>query len=220
MADFAPPATPPMLDEHAIHVWLLALESASDHRAVAAAARALLDRLLAAYAGLDDPPQIARTERGKPFAPSLPDIDFNLSHAKDHVLIAFARGQPLGIDIERIDRRIEIEDLARRYFSAAEADSLERMPAASRHAVFLRLWTCKEAVLKALGEGIAFGLDRVSFGLDAYGFPTGVSTLDPDAGTPDSWRLALLEPAPGFLGALAWQGPERRVRTFRAGRDA
>ncbi|HEY6986552.1 MAG TPA: 4'-phosphopantetheinyl transferase superfamily protein [Rhodanobacteraceae bacterium] len=213
-------AAPGPLDDDEIHLWLLAIDGAPDHRTVAARTQVLLARLLTRYANLYAPPQIVRTERGKPFAPELPDLDFNLSHAKDHVLIAIARRQPLGVDIERIDRRIEIEDLARRYFSRAEADAIERLPTGTRTAAFLRLWTCKEAVLKALGEGIAFGLDRVSFDLDAEGFPTGVADLVPEAGTTESWRLALLEPAPGFLGALAWQGPERKVRTFRAGPDA
>lgn len=209
----------PLADDE-IHLWLLSVHGPADHRAVAARAHALLARLLMQYANLDRAPELARTERGKPFAPALPHIDFNLSHAKDHVLIAVAREQPVGVDLERLDRRIEIEDLARRYFSVAEAEALDRLTDALRPTAFLRLWTCKEAVLKALGEGIAFGLDRVAFGLDAGGFPTGVTELVPEAGSAESWRLALLEPTPGFLGALAWSGPERKVRTFRAGPDA
>jgi len=210
----------PSLAHDEIHLWLLTVDGSPDHRTVAARARALLTRLLTQYADLDAAPEIARTERGKPFAPALAQIDFNLSHARDHVLIAVARGQPLGVDLERVDRRIEIEDLARRYGSTSEADALDALPEVSRPVAFLRLWTCKEAVLKALGEGIAFGLDRVSFGLDSGGLPTGLAALTSEAGPLDSWRLVLLEPAPGFLGALAWQGPERRVRTFRAGPDA
>ena len=203
-----------------IHVWLLSVGGTPDHRTVAARAHALLSRLLIQHANLDREPELARTERGKPFAPALPHIDFNLSHARDHVLIAISREQSLGVDLERVDRRIEIEDISRRYFSTAEADALEALPETLRPAAFLRLWTCKEAVLKAVGEGIAFGLDRVSFGLDSDGFPTGLAGMAPEVGPAESWRLALLEPASGFLGALAWRGAERRVRTFRTGPDA
>ena len=213
---FEPVASPPSLADDEIHLWLLSLDGTPHHKAVAAAAHALLGRLIVRYANRETAPEIARTDRGKPFAPSLPEIDFNLSHARDHVLIAIARGQPLGVDLERVDRKIEVDDLARRFFAPTEADALAILPAEHRLAAFLRLWTCKEAVLKALGEGIAFGLDRVAFALDADGAPVGLAALAPEAGSAVEWQLVRLEPARGFLGALAWRGPPRRVRAFLA----
>ena len=216
-AAFAHFASPPALDDASVHLWLLAIEHAPDHRAVAAAAHALLGRLLASYAGLDHPPVIARTGRGKPYAPALAGIDFNLSHARDHALIAIARNQSLGVDLERIDRKLDAHDLARRFFSEREAAALDAMPEAERATAFLRLWTCKEAVLKALGAGISFGLDRVAFDLDASGSPTALADVDSEAGDAAGWRLSLLEPAPGFLGALAWHGAPRQIRAFVAG---
>jgi 4'-phosphopantetheinyl transferase len=172
--------------------------------------------MLMHYAEVREVPALARSQRGKPFAPSLPSIDFNLSHARDHVLIAVARGQPLGVDIERIDRNVDIEGLSRRFFAASEADALDALPETLRAEAFVRLWTCKEAVLKALGEGLAFGLERVAFALDGAGMPTGLAALASEAGRLDAWQLALLEPASGFLGALAWQGRPRTIRAFVA----
>jgi len=218
-AAFACSASPPALDDASVHLWLLAIGHAPDHRAVAAGAHALLGRLLATYAGLDHPPVIARTGRGKPYAPALAVIDFNLSHARDHALIAIARGQPLGVDLERVDRKLDAHDLARRFFSKREADALDALPEAQRATAFLRLWTCKEAVLKALGAGISFGLDRVAFELDATGSPTAIAEIAPEAGDAAGWRVALLEPTPGFLGALAWHGAPRQIRAFVAAAD-
>jgi 4'-phosphopantetheinyl transferase len=206
----------PALPNDEIHVWLLQIDARLGHRQVAAAAHSLLGRLLTHYSGIDRPPEIERTERGKPFAPSLPGIDFNLSHAHDHVLIAITRGQPLGIDIERIERDVDVDALSRRFFAATEADALDALPEAIRAAAFVRLWTLKEAVLKALGEGLAFGLDRVAFALEGAGLPTGLAALAGEAGASDAWQLALLEPAPGFLGALAWRGGPRTIRAFVA----
>jgi len=216
IGQFVSPSSPPLLADDDIHLWLLVLDAALKPREVTTAAHSLLGKLLARYSGFAAPPEIARTERGKPYAPALAGIDFNLSHARDHVLIAIARNQPLGVDLERIDRRIEIVDLARRYFARAEADALEALPEAARPTAFLRLWTCKEAVLKAIGEGLSFGLDRVAFTIGADGIPIGPVALAPEAGPPDEWRVALLEPADGFLGALAWRGPPRQIRTFLA----
>ncbi|HEV7491722.1 MAG TPA: 4'-phosphopantetheinyl transferase superfamily protein [Rhodanobacteraceae bacterium] len=217
---FVKSPSPPLLAGDDIHLWLLVLDPALKPREVTMAAHSLLGKLLAQYANLPEAPEIARTDRGKPYAPALAGIDFNLSHARDHVLIAIARNQPLGVDLERVDRRIEIVDLARRYFARAEADALEALPETARPAAFLRLWTCKEAVLKAIGEGLSFGLDRVAFTLGAGGIPIGPVALATEAGPPHEWRVALLEPADGFLGALAWRGPARHVRTFLAPADA
>lgn len=218
-AAFARPLSLPVLDDASVHLWLLAIEHAPDHRAVAAAAHALLGRLLAHYGELDHPPVIARTGRGKPYAPALAGIDFNLSHARDHALIAVTRRQPLGVDLERIDRKLDAHDLARRFFSKHEADALAALPESRRATAFLRLWTCKEAVLKALGAGISFGLDRVAFDLDPSGQPTALADIAPEAGEAAGWHVSLLEPTPGFLGALAWHGAPRQIRTFVAGTE-
>jgi len=215
-----PPSAHPLLGDDEIHLWRIVIDGEPSAREVAAATRAILGTMLARYAGVGDAPEIARGPHGKPYAPSIDGIDFNLSHSRDHVLLAFARRQALGVDLERIDRRLSLEDLARRFFSAGEADALDRIGEAERLPAFLRLWTCKEAVLKAIGQGLSFGLDRVAFALGSDGMPAGLSELAAEAGTPDEWRLALLEPASGFVGALAWRGAQRRIRAFVAAADA
>jgi 4'-phosphopantetheinyl transferase len=211
---FVATVVPPPLAADEIHVWHLVLDATLKPREITAASHAFLGRLLMAYANVETPPAIERTERGKPHAPSLAHLDFNLTHAREQVLIAVAREQPVGIDLERVDREIEIDDIARRYFSAAEADAIEALASERKLAAFLRLWTCKEAVLKALGEGISFGLDRVAFALDAGDVPSRIATIAPEAGSASEWRLVRIDPAPGFVGALAWRGRERKVRTF------
>lgn len=214
-SDDAPP-----LEDGEVHLWLLVLDGNPTPREVAAAAQSALAARLMRYSNTPDPPEILRGEHGKPYAPSLAGLDFNLSHARNHVLLAFARNQPLGVDLERIDRRLALEDLARRFFAPEEADALDRLSDDERLPAFLRLWTCKEAVLKAIGAGLSFGLERVVFGLGADGIPTGVTGLASEAGAPAEWSVSLLEPAPGFLGAAAWRGSPRTIRAFLADTDA
>jgi 4'-phosphopantetheinyl transferase len=187
---------------------------------VTAAAQSALTKRLIHYSGTHRPPEILRGEHGKPYAPALDGLDFNLSHARNHVLLAFARNQPLGVDLERLDREHAVEDLARRFFAPMEADALQRLPPSHQLPAFLRLWTCKEAVLKAIGAGLSFGLSRVAFELSGDGVPTALAQLAPEAGAPPEWCVTPLEPAPGFTGALAWKGPPRKVRAFRIEADA
>jgi len=212
-APFLPCAAAPPLADDEIHVWRLDAGAGAPPRAVGAAARAALERLLGGYGGSPGVPAIERGPHGKPFAPELPDLHFNLSHAGSAILLAFARGQPLGVDLENAARHTSIDGIARRFFAAAEADALERLEPSRRPAAFLRLWTHKEAVLKALGEGLAFGLDRVEFALDERGRAE-LRRVAAEAGPAQAWQLRQLDPAPTLFGALAWRGPPRRLRTF------
>lgn len=204
-------ARPELGDE--VHVWHLA---AAGQRAteVAESARTALAALLCRYSGLPCAPPIARGAQGKPFAPDLPDLQFNLSHAGADVLLAFARGEPLGVDLERVDRRVAVDAIAARHFAPAEAAALARLAPGPRRDAFLQLWTHKEAVLKALGEGLSYGLQRVEFELDADGAAGALLGSLARKGARSDWQLHRLAPAPGLVGALAWRGRPRRVRGF------
>lgn len=196
-----------------VHVWHLAGAGARPAE-VAAAARSALEALLCAYAGLACAPSIARGEQGKPFAPALPDLHFNLSHAGGDVLLAFAHADPIGVDLEHAERRVAVDAIATRHFAPAEAAALERLAPAPRRDAFLRLWTRKEAVLKAIGAGLSYGLQRVEFELDANGGVGALVRPPAQEGPPGDWQLHPLEPAPGLVGALAWRGAPRHVRGY------
>ena len=74
---------------------------------------------------------------------------------------------------------------------------------AARERAFLRLWCAKEAVLKAHGHGLAFGLHRLEFA--TTGGRLHLHACDRALGRPEHWSLEEIEPAPGYLGALAWR---------------
>ncbi len=206
---------PPPLGADQIHVYLHTLATDCNGRAMTAAARTELDRLLCAYTGRAQAPALRRGAHGKPYAPDADGIEFNLSHCGPCLLLAFAREQALGVDIERLRARTSVLALARRFFDAEEAAALERLPESVRDASFLHLWTRKEAVLKALGDGLQFGLHRLAFAVDPDGTVGGLRHITGDSGAADGWRLRTFAPAEGVIGALAWLGPERRVRFLR-----
>jgi 4'-phosphopantetheinyl transferase len=199
--------------EDAIHLWTLDTGT-RDARAVRAVARATLQRLLHRYGG-DLPIEIGIGSHGKPFAPALPWLDFNLSHAGSHVALAFARDQALGVDIEECARKVSVDGVSRRFFSAPEAAAIARLAPDGRSAAFLQLWTHKEAVLKALGEGLSFGLDRVEFDLSEGGQAGPMRRIASDAGRPGEWQLRRFAPTAGVTGSIAWRGPPRGLQLFR-----
>jgi 4'-phosphopantetheinyl transferase len=151
--------------------------------------------LLAAYAGgTPEELQLGRGPHGKP-ALAGSDLRFSLSRSASLVLFALARSRELGVDLEWLGRRVARPDgLLRRCFDAHER---ERVGASADPArALLEAWCAKEAVVKGIGRGIAFGLRRVR--LEAGG--SGYAGADADGA---HWRLWALEPAAEHVGALA-----------------
>ncbi len=104
------------------------------------------------------------SDHGKPFA--LVDgepaaISFNLSHSKKHGLIALVPRGRLGVDVEERVPRRDFDELSEAVFAPRERSALARAGGRERVWLFFRLWTVKEALIKALGTG--FTLDASSF---------------------------------------------------------
>ena len=175
------------------------------------ARRVALRQLLGRYLGLA--PDAVRIDEGGGRKPALggsgrkqngagivPDIGFNCSHSNGLALMAFAQDLPVGIDLERIRPMPDADDVAGRFFSPRESRALRSIPPQGRLAAFYQCWTAKEALVKALGHGLAMPLDRftVSFAPDLP-----VRLVHLDTGEPDDWMLTRLRPCPGFSATLA-----------------
>ena len=145
------------------------------------AARSGLRRVLASY--LSVPPRSLEFFKGPQGKPALPGgPQFNLSHSDDLALCAVAHGRQVGIDLERLRRIPERDDIARQWFREEEREAYHA-ESASRDSAFLRLWTRREAYLKAIGTGLA-GLETSS-------------AIDPER-----WEVHELRPFDGYVGAL------------------
>lgn len=152
-----------------------------------------------------DPKAIAFQEnaQGKPRlaeASAPVPLHFNLAHSHDTALLAFSPQGPLGVDVEKLQEPYEGEKIAGRYFTPEELSYLQSLPAAERARGFFRLWTLKEAYLKALGLGFQGGLDSFSIlPLDqGQARLQGRHPLDSQG----SWHLDFFELTGNFLGAL------------------
>lgn len=196
---------PPLDDD--IHVWRLPWPGGTGEAHFAA--------WIAAYAGTQAP-AIVRAAHGKPvFSPPYDDLGFSWSHSGDTAVLAVGRGGAgfqLGVDVETVRPRARALELAHRFFAADEAAWLESLPEDRRLAGFITLWTAKEAVLKAHGGGLSYGLHRAAFTVrDGRALPM---AFDGDLGPADAWQVQPLPLGEGRQGAVAWRGTERRVRVF------
>ncbi|MDN5781668.1 MAG: 4'-phosphopantetheinyl transferase superfamily protein [Luteimonas sp.] len=168
-------------------------------------AEALVRPWLAATLGLPvDALPLRRDALGRPrLDPPALDTDVSWSHSGERLLVALGRGVQLGADLELLRPRPRALALAERFFAPAETQLLAALPAATREAAFVRLWCAKEAVLKAHGRGLAFGLHRLEFALRDGDWA--LVACDPELGQPSDWALHAFTPMPGYLASLAWR---------------
>ncbi len=193
------------LEEDSIHLWRIPYAFSQG--------RAPLLALLAAYLGIPASSVVLdEAARGKPHLArgvtghgDLQRLEFNWSHSGDYALVALARERGLGVDIERLGKNPRALEIARRFFDPVEAASLASLDSGARDHAFIGLWCAKEAVLKAVGEGLSFGLARLAFTWQA-GTEWTLARVDPALGRTPDWQLVAFEAAPGYHGALAWRG--------------
>lgn len=191
--------------------------------------RGALRELLGCY--LDKAPAqccITLSESGKPFvAASTSDgrsdavhagghgfahsgeIFFNVAHAGDQAIIAIARGIEVGVDIEAhrvLDERQALTDMI---LSPTEKERWEALPEETRTCAFYALWTRKEAVAKAIGQGLLMELNTLGVSFE-QGLPPRLLEIPVMYGRPQDWTLVALEAATGYTAALA--APVREIR--------
>jgi 4'-phosphopantetheinyl transferase len=127
------------------------------------AARQALRLVLARYLG-QDPERIEFSlgEHGKPaLAASPPPLHFNISHSGELALIALALEREVGVDVEGIDRRRRVTELARVGLKPGEAAAVRAAHAERQADVFYDAWVRREAVAKCLGVGLGEPLPQV-----------------------------------------------------------
>lgn len=139
---------------------------------------------------------------GKHGKPELADgaVHFNLSHSGDLAAIAVAP-RPVGVDVEARRKIHRVTELAESRFAPGELARV--MTAADPQDEFLKIWTAKEAVVKATGLGLT--LDLASFEVPEFGTaPVAVRALNGGRSLA-KYRVLRLEPGAGYHGAIAFR---------------
>ncbi|HPB28430.1 MAG TPA: 4'-phosphopantetheinyl transferase superfamily protein [Acidobacteriota bacterium] len=232
-----PPAGPPAADE--LHVWRAGLNWAPDalaaaadslssdervraarlrlpaHRDAFVAARVFLRAVLARCLGADAAElRFGMTAHGKPYLTEpAASLCFNLAHSGGFALLAVSVADVVGVDVERVRTDLDLNGIARRFFRPEESAALAALPAAQRTEAFFAVWTRKEALLKALGKGIAGGVDRYGVTVDP-GSPARVVAAAGGPGEAACWWVADLAAGSGYRAAVAAPATPRRVLTW------
>jgi 4'-phosphopantetheinyl transferase len=129
-------------------------------------------------------------------------LRFNLAHSGEWLLFAIARDRKLGVDVEQHRAMSDAIQIARRFFAPPEVEALEALDPARHHDTFFRVWTRKEAIVKATGQGISAGLDRFAVSADVRDEVT-LRGLDGDPSW-DRWTIRGLDMPTNYTAAVAY----------------
>ena len=149
---------------------------------------------------------IARGRRGRPELPGADiGLDFNVSHTGSVALIGLlrtaGRNARIGVDVERADRTVGSDRLARKFLTPAEQAAIADLAPDDRRRRFLRYWTCKEAMSKATGDGLLAPFRHIDVDLSAAPRLVG----GPAPYRPAAWTLvAAPVPAEHFATVALW----------------
>jgi 4'-phosphopantetheinyl transferase len=157
--------------------------------------RGILRRILADDLSVDPADvEIKRTAQGKPYLPG-GELEFNVSHSRDRLLIA-AAGRAVGVDIEFRRDGLPMDAIAERWFAPQEKAFFQSLE--NPRDGFFDIWAGKEAFVKARGEGIFRELR-------SFCVPLPPGSAQPLTDLPDGWGFQCLEIDPDYSAALVWK---------------
>lgn len=176
------------------------------------AGRGILRKILQSYTGIESSRvQFRYSASGKPMLANANSIaqklNFNLSHSRNLALYAFSCERPVGVDVEQIRPLEDAEKLAQRFFSIREYAFISTLPQERQQEAFFKFWTCKEAYLKAIGDGLA-SLNKVEVAFEDNKPPI-LLNIPGDTHQASHWSLLQLFPHSGYVGTLAVKGQRR-----------
>lgn len=162
--------------------------------------RGQLRKLLGAYLTVQaSEVEFEYAEYGKPGLKNKSELKFNLSHSRDMAVFAFCLEKEIGVDIEFMREQKNLPGMIRHVGSPMEQDELNELQGPVAYDAFYRLWTRKEAFIKAVGRGLGMGLRAIDIGSGkiaddhavAYNNKELPEWLIKDIPPPEGYRLAL-----------------------------
>jgi 4'-phosphopantetheinyl transferase len=241
-SSFNPPPLDLELTDDEIHIWCAVLDSppyrirrfvqllSIDERTRAQlfhferdrkrfiVGRGMLRMILGFYLNFE--PSQLKFCYGKNGKPALADtfgkgrICFNLSKSDGVALFAFTGDREIGVDIEKIRDIPEMEQIAENFFSVRENEVFRALPRSEKQEAFFSCWTRKEALVKAIGDGLSCPLDTFDVSL-VPGDPAMLLRIEGDSEAASRWSIQELEPAFGFAAAFAVTGRRWRLHCWQ-----
>jgi 4'-phosphopantetheinyl transferase len=141
-------------------------------------------------------------------------VHFNLSHSHGVALYAFARDSEIGVDIECMSDISEMEHVVETTYSIKEKEVFRSLPENQKREAFFHYWTCKEAIIKALGYGLSRPVDKYEVPL-LPGEPVKMLKIEGDSREASRWSIQAMKLAPNYTGAFAVKSEVYETKHWR-----
>jgi 4'-phosphopantetheinyl transferase len=179
--------------------------------------RGVLKILISKYLDADpEKVEFMYSEQGKPFLSSpknKTNLQFNMSHSNRLGICAFTKDNAVGVDVERIRELPNLEDMTEICMSEFEKRWFSKLPPATKNEMFYKVWTVKEAFIKAIGAGFSFPLVNVEvkiYGNNKCEF----HRIKDESGSFGKWRVFTFVPEPNFTASLVTEADNSKIKRF------
>lgn len=224
------PKKRPQLTEDQVHLWRASLDPPSviledlayilskdeiakankyrfpQHRCRFIAARGILRQLLGQYLQISPSSiEFQYGDRGKPYLSKSifsSSLEFNISHSQGYALYGFSLNHAIGVDLEYLRPMKDAAQIAQRFFSPQEFEFVNCLSGKQQQRVFFKLWTAKEAYLKATGTGLAGSLASIDIDFDQAEIPC-LKSIKGNTAAIVPWSMYSCIPAHDCVGAIA-----------------
>lgn len=153
---------------------------------------------------------------GKPsLHPELNEIDlqFNVSHSEHLGMFAFTTGQELGLDVESIQETPNLNEIIDMCFSDFEKEWFYKSEPGLQEELFYKVWTGKEAFIKAIGTGLSFPLKEIEFKINSKKIIE-FKSINGDLSYRRKWNIYTFNPLPNFISSLVVETNGLKIRKY------
>lgn len=177
--------------------------------------KGLLRLLIGNYLNLNPAELVfAYNEFGKPFInDNLNELQFNISHSDDMAVFAFSRSGEIGADIEKVKVIDDMQGVMNICFTGYEKDWFNDINAESRVESFYKVWTIKEAFIKAIGRGFSFDPKDVEL-TNESGNQMLIRKINSNEFAGKKYRVKTIDGIPGYIISLVYE-QEKEIRQIK-----
>ena len=157
-----------------------------------------------------------QNEYGKPsLTPELNEIDlhFNISHSEHFGMFAFTIGKQLGIDIESVQEITNLNQIVDLCFSDSEKEWFYNSDPGLKKELFYKVWTGKEAYIKAIGKGLSFPLKEIEFKINSNN-SIEFQNVHGDLPYRGKWNIFTFNPHPNFISSLVVEANGLKIKKY------
>lgn len=150
----------------------------------------------------------------KPFIsiPEFKQIKFNMTYSSDLMLVGLCKQKDIGIDIEKVHEIHDLENIAVENFSRQELEFLKSK--LNKTNTFFKIWTSKEAFIKAIGKGIYYPLKSFCIDFNSSGnYEHPINFKHPLESK--LWRTAELNTSDGYIASIAIKSDKFNISYFQ-----